>query len=155
MPGFRALGAAAIGENRLAADPLTTERGHGQQQKAHRCCLILIRKHLYIIQSRGVVDGHTSLLVPGITGATEPVITGDSITNPLKAGQLFGGDVDYVAGPCSLIAAHRLGGLQVLEPPKPYDLEHLTKGGDRSCQHPGNATESAALMAEFYSALHL
>jgi hypothetical protein len=44
---------------------------------------------------------------------------------------------------------------QVLEPAKPYGLEHSTVGGVQRCQHLSDATESAALMAQDHSALEL
>jgi hypothetical protein len=96
-----------------------------------------------------------SFLVTGTTGTPNPAISGDPVTDPFKAGQLFGVDVDHVARLCPLVAAHRFGGLQVLEPAKPYGLEHPANGGERSCQHPGNATEGAPLMAEVNGALQL
>jgi len=77
------------------------------------------------------------------------------VTDTLQAGQLFGVGMDHVAGPCPLIEAHRLSRLQILEPAKPYGREQPTNGGERSCQHPGNATESAALMAEINGVLQL
>jgi len=142
-------------EHPPAADALSNEPDHGPQQKAHRGCLLLIRQQLDVSQSRGVVDGHMSFLVAGTMGAAKPAITGDPVTDPFKASQLFGVDVDHVAGLCPLVAAHRLCRLQVLEPAKPYGLEHPANGGERSCQHPGNTTEGAALMTEVHSALQL
>jgi hypothetical protein len=43
-------------------------------------------------------------------------ITGDLVIQPLKAGKLFGVDVDHVSGLSSLVAAHRIFWLQVPEP---------------------------------------
>jgi len=95
------------------------------------------------------------LLITRATGGAQAAIPGDTDANPVKASQLFGVDVDHVAGLCPLVAAHWLGGLQVLEPAKPYGFEHSANGGERRCQPPGNTTESAALMAEVHSALQL
>ena len=77
------------------------------QQKTHGGCLLLVRQHFDVSQSCGVVEGHMNFLVPGTTGAAKPAITGDPVTNPVKAGQLFGVDVDHVAGPCPLAALAR------------------------------------------------
>jgi len=104
-----------------------------------------------------------SFLVTHTTGGAQAAISGDPVTEPFKAGQLLllrrslrlGVDVDHVAGLCPLVAAHRLCRLQVLEPAKPYGLEDPANGGERSCQHPGNATEREPLMAEVHSALQL
>jgi len=96
-----------------------------------------------------------SFLVTRTTGGAQAAISGDPVTDPFKAGQLLGIDVDHVAGLCPLVAAHRLGRLQVLEPAKPYGLEHSTHSGERCGQDPGNATERAPLMAQVHSALQL
>jgi hypothetical protein len=96
-----------------------------------------------------------SFLITRTTGATKAAISGDPVTNPLKAGELFGVDVDHVAWLCPLVAGHRLCRLQVLESAETQGLEYPTKGGERSCQHPGNTTEDAPLMAELHSALQL
>jgi hypothetical protein len=96
-----------------------------------------------------------SFLLTGTTGGAEPAITSDPVTTPLKANDLFGTDVDHVAGLCSLVPAHRLCRLQVLEPSKLYGLEHSAHGGERRRQHPGHSSERAALMAEVNGALQL
>jgi hypothetical protein len=103
------------------------------------------------------------LLVSRTTGGAKAAITGDLVTNPLKAGQLLllrrslrlGVDVDHVARPGPLIAAHWLCRLQVLEPAETQGLEHSAHSGERCGQDPGNATERAALMAQIYSVLQL
>jgi hypothetical protein len=117
--------------------------------------LLLIRQHLDVSQSCGVVDGHMSFLVTDTTGAAKPAISGDPVTDPFKAGQLFGVDVDHVARLCPLVAAHQLSGLQVLESAETQGLEHSAHSGERCSQDPGNATEGAALMAEVNGALQL
>jgi len=94
-------------------------------------------------------------LVTGTTGATKPAISGDQVTNPLKAGQLFGVDVDHVAGPCPLVAAHWLSRLQVLESAETLGLEHPAHSGEVRGQDPGNTTEREALMAKIHSALQM
>jgi hypothetical protein len=40
-----------------------------------------------------------SFLLPGTTGVAKPVISGDPVTDPFKAGLLFGVVVDHVAEP--------------------------------------------------------
>ena len=77
------------------------------------------------------------------------------MTDPFKAGQLFGVDVDHVAGPCPLVAPHWLSRLQVLEPAETQGFEHPAHGGERRRQHPGHSSERATLMAEVHSALQL
>lgn len=77
------------------------------------------------------------------------------MTHSLKASHLFGIDVDDVAGLGLLVAAYRLGGLQVLDPAKPYCLEHSTNGGERRWQQLDDATERTALMTELDEALQL
>ena len=94
---FSEVGAAIFGDNPLAADPLVIESSHGHQQKAHRDCLLLIRQHLDVSHSCVAVDGHMSFFVTGTMGGAQAAITGDPLTEPLKAGELFGVDVDCVA----------------------------------------------------------
>ena len=43
-------------------------------------------------------------------------IPGDPVTNPFKAGELFGDDVDQFARSGELVPTHPLDWLQVLEP---------------------------------------
>jgi hypothetical protein len=125
--------------------------------------LLLIRQHLDVSQPCGVVDRDVGLLVTRTTGAPKPAISGDPVTDPLKAGQLLllrrslrlGIDVDHVAGLCPLVPAYRLGWLQVLKPSKPYGLEHSANGGERRRQHPGHSSERAALMAQVRGVLQL
>jgi len=47
----------------------------------------------------------------------------NAMADPLKAGQLFGVDVDHVAGLGPLVPAHSLFGLQVLEATQPLGFE--------------------------------
>jgi hypothetical protein len=77
------------------------------------------------------------------------------VPHPLKAGELFGVDVDHVARSGPLVAAHWLCRLQVLEPAETQGLEHPANGGKRRRQHPGHSSERAALMAEVNGVLQL
>ena len=95
------------------------------------------------------------LLITRTTGGAQAAISADPVTDPFKAGQLFGVEVDHVAGLCPLVAAHRLCGLQVLESAETQGLAHSAHSGERCSQDPGNATEGAALMAEGNGALQL
>jgi hypothetical protein len=95
------------------------------------------------------------ILVPGTRRTAEPAITGDPVTYTLKAGQLFGIDVGHVAGPCPLITAKRLDGLQVHEWAKPYGVDHHAIGGERPRQHPCQSSEPAPLMGELIGAFQL
>jgi hypothetical protein len=77
------------------------------------------------------------------------------VTHSLKASELLGIDVNHVARPRPLITAYRLSWLQVLESAEAQGLEHPTDGGEWRRQHPGDATQGAALMAEVNGALQL
>jgi len=96
-----------------------------------------------------------SLLVARTTGRAQAPIIGDPVTHSLKASQLFGIDVDHVAGSGPLVAAQRLGWLQVLEPAKPYGLEHSANGGELFRKQPGDASEGAELMTQLNRVLQL
>jgi hypothetical protein len=83
-------------------------------------------------------------------------ITGDALTDPLKARQLslirrslrLGVDVDHVAGLRSLVPADWLCGLQVSQTPEPNGYEPTANGGQRCCQVFGDATHGAAFMVQ-------
>ena len=102
-------------------------------------------------------------LIARATAGSQTPITSESVPDALKARQLLlrrrilrlGVDVDHVAGLGPLIAANWLGGLQIHEPAEAQDLEHPAHGGERCSEHPGNATESTALMPEVNSVLQL
>ena len=96
-----------------------------------------------------------SFFITRTTGGALASISGNPVTDALKAGELFGVDVDHVAWPFPLVATYRLGGLQVLEPAETQGLEHPANGGKRRRQNPGHSSERAALMAEVNSALQL
>ena len=51
-------------------------------------------------------------------------IAGDAVANPLKSPQFLDVDVDHVARVLTLITAHRLGWLDILQPRQPGALEH-------------------------------
>jgi hypothetical protein len=75
-------------------------------------------------------------------------VTGDAAANPFKAGQLFGVDVDHVAGLGSLIPIDCLSRLQVPQAPEPDGLEPTAKSRERRCQVLGVAPHGAALIAQ-------
>ena len=60
--------------------------------------LLLIGRHLDAGQPCGVIYSDMSFLITGSRGAALAAINSDVITNLLKAGQLFGVDMDHVAG---------------------------------------------------------
>jgi hypothetical protein len=111
-----------------AGHSLAVEPGHSSHQKTHRRCLLLIRQHLDVGQSRGVTHGHVGLLVASPRRAAFTTITGDAVTDPLKARQLFGVDMDHVAGLRPLVPADWLFGLQVPQTPEPNGFEPTANG---------------------------
>lgn len=105
------MGAAVFGENAPKANALAIEPSHGPQQKVHFLRLLFIRQHLDISQSRGVVDGPMNFVHNPRHGRTLATISGNPVTDVLKAGELFGIEVDHGAWPCPQVATVRLGGL--------------------------------------------
>jgi hypothetical protein len=73
---------------------------------------------------------------------------GDAVTDPLKADQLFGVDLDHVAGLGPLVPADWLFGLQVSQATKPDVLEPTANSRERRCQVFGDALHCEALMAQ-------
>jgi hypothetical protein len=70
------------------------------------------------------------LIASATTGSQTP-ITSDPVADALKAGQLFGVDMDHVAWLGRLVAANGLGRLQILEPTETQSLEQPSHGGER------------------------
>ena len=74
---------------------------------------------------------------------------------PLETGQLFGVDMDHVAGALPLVALHWLPGLQIPEPAKPQGVHHPPDSGEGRLQGLGNSAERAALVAVIHGLLQL
>jgi len=114
-----------------------------------------MRHHLNLSQSHGIVNGHMNVFITLTTGGALASISGNPLTDAIKAGELFGVNVVHGTWPCPLVATHRLCGLQVLEPVETQGLDHPANGGKRRRQNLGHSSERAALMAEVNCALQL
>jgi hypothetical protein len=125
------VGTSGIRVHPAAGDALAVEPGHSPHQKTHRRGLLLIRQHLDVGQASRVIHGHIGLFIAGTRRAALAAITGDAVTDPLKAGQLFGVDVDHVAGQGPLVPADWFSGLQVLQATKPDGLEPTANSRER------------------------
>jgi hypothetical protein len=87
-------------------------------------------------------------LIARATAGFLTLITIDPVHDALKASQLLGVDMDHVAGHGLLVAANRLGRLQILKPTAAEDLENPTHSGERCRQNQDDAKKRAALMPE-------
>jgi len=87
-----------VAHHPAALDPLAVEPGDSTAEKADHRRLLLICEHLDVDQPCGVVDSDMDLVVANTSGAALLPIAGDPVTHSLKASQLFGIDVDHVAG---------------------------------------------------------
>lgn len=70
----------------------------------------------------------------------------DAVTDPLRARQLFGVDVDHVARSSPLVPAHRKLWFQILELSQTQTLHKPSNGGKGSHEGLGDTTWRAALM---------
>ncbi len=145
LPG--AVGAAIVGENPAAGDPLAVEPRHSTHQETHGHGLLLVRQHLDVGHAGGVIHGHMGLLVACTRRADLVAITGDAVANSPKAGQLFGVDMDHVAELSQLVPANRILELQASQANEPDALEPTANGRERRYQVVGDATHGATLMA--------
>jgi hypothetical protein len=82
-------------------------------------------------------------------------IPGDPVAHTLETDQLFGGDVDHVAGALPLVALHWLLGLQVPESAKPQGVHHPPDSGEGRLEGLGDSAERAALVALIHGLLQL
>jgi hypothetical protein len=143
-----AVSTAVIGEHPAAGDALAVEPGHCPHQETHRRGLLFVRQHLDVSQLRGVIHSHMGLLIASTRRAALAAVTGDAVANPFQADQLFGVDVDHVAGLGPLIPAASLSGLQVPQAPDPDGLEPTANSRERCCQVLGDAPHGASLTAQ-------
>jgi hypothetical protein len=95
------------------------------------------------------------LLGTSPTGAALTAVAGDPVADPLKAGQLFGVDMDHVAWLLPLVPLHRSLGLQVPQTAESKELHHPSYGRQGSAKGPGDPPEGAALVPEVQGVLQL
>ncbi len=81
-------------------------------------------------------------------GALPRAFTGDAAADVLELAELLDVEVDQFAGMSPLVADHRAGRLDVLEPRQPGALEHPVDGGRRNADLTGNMTAGEALPPE-------
>lgn len=83
----------------------------------------------------GVINRHVGLLMAGTTGGAQAPIAGDPVPHLAEPSHLFGVDVDHLAGPLPLVAAHWWSGLQVPETAQAERLERCPHGGEGACSY--------------------
>jgi hypothetical protein len=124
--------------------------------ETHRRGLLLIKQHHPDVgQPRGNIHSHMGLLISSPRGAAFTTITGDALTYPLRLGQLYGVDVDLVAGLRRLGPTDWLSGLQVSQATKSYDYEPTPYSGEGCYQLISDAPHRATLMAQSSGLLQL
>ena len=73
-------------------------------------------------------------LPAGAARASLSAIAGDAVANGLETAELLDVDVDQLARPLALVAAHRLGRLEVAEPVEAPALQDAADGGWREAE---------------------
>lgn len=74
--------------------------------------------------ARGVVDTDMyELQADATTVGPAGAVTGDAVADAIEPAELLDTDVDELAGMLALVAADRLGGLQVAHPADPQTLQ--------------------------------
>ena len=80
-------------------------------------------------------------------------IAGDAVADALESAELLDVDVDHLAGMLALVAAHRLGRLDVLQPRQPGAPQHPADGGGRDADLHGDVLAGQPLAAQGDDAL--
>src|SRR5688572_30322881 len=65
-------------------------------------------------------------------------IAADAMAHRLEAAEFFDVDVDHLAGPCTFVAVHGLGGFQCIDPVEAKPLEDAADGGWREIEFGGD-----------------
>lgn len=101
----------------------------------------------------GIVDADMDELPADATGpALAGALAGDAVACAIEPAQLLDVDVDQFAGMFALIAAHRLGRFQGLEPVQAQPLEDTADGRRRDARCDGNCLAGQALTAQGFDA---
>jgi len=111
---------------------MAVEPGHSTAQEADRCGLLLVGEHLDVGQSGGIVDRNVHTVVADAGRAALPPVTGDSVADLAKTGELFDVDMDQVSGMLPLVALHWRFGFEISQPPETKEVEHPGHGGEGS-----------------------
>lgn len=90
------VGGAVVAHHAAARPAPANEPGNGTAEKADHRWLLLIRQHLEVRQSGGVVDGDMDLVVADLVGAPQLAITGDAVAHLLEPRR--GLDIDLESG---------------------------------------------------------
>ena len=116
-------------------------------RKATALSLFLVGQDLREGDARGIVDADVDELPADAAAscALAGAIAGDAMADALEAAELLDVDVDHLAGMLALVAAHRFGRLDVLQPRQSGTLEHPADGGRRDADLTGDVLAGQAL----------
>lgn len=122
---------AVVGHHPLDPDAALLEPAERPHEEAGGGGAPLVRQHLHVGEPGGIVDGDMEEVVAGAFACSPPVAS-DAVADPLEAGELLDVEMQELARPLALIAAHRRGLVQALEASEPAPLQ---PGGDSgACQ---------------------
>ncbi len=129
--------------------------GDGSREEGDRALLSLVGQDLGKGDARGIVDGHMDVLPSDAAGVglARPV-AGDAMADPRKAAELLDVDMDHVARRLVLVAADRLGRVQVLQARQAGALQDPADGGRRDTDLAGDVLAREALAPEADDPLH-
>ena len=99
-------------------------------KKADHRWLLLVRQHLGVRQSRGVVDGNMDFVVADAVGAALLPVAVDAVPQLAEPGQGFHVDLDQVAWPVPFVTLHRGFVLQVSQTAHTQTAETSGDGGE-------------------------
>ena len=130
-PRLGAVSTAIDREHPAARDSLAAKPGHGSDQNASSCCLLLIGQNLGIGKPCRIVDCDVGLFVAHTARTPQAPISHDPVADAFKPSQLFDVDMNRVAGLVPLVSAYRHRLLLLFERSQAHGLEGSPHGGER------------------------
>jgi hypothetical protein len=149
------IGGAVVAHHPLGIDSLAVEPGNGPAEQADDRWLLLIRQHLGIGETSGVINGHVDLVVTGAIGATLLAVAGDPVPHLAEPGQSLDVDVNQVTGPLPFVALHRRFGLQIPLASETQAAKSPGESGEGSPEQAGDVPKMQTLVTQIHRVLQL
>src|SRR5271157_185020 len=136
-----------VGEDTTDADAEAGVVGDGSAQEGHGGGSALIGEEAAESDTGMVVDGDVQHLPAGAAGFVAG-IAGETVSGFGDTGQLFGVEMEEIAGMRVFVAAHGQGGLQVAGAAEAVTAQDTTDGGAAQAGGLGNAHAGPTLAAQ-------
>jgi len=143
----RTVGGAVVGHDAGDRDPKGLEVIEGAREEGSGGFLALIGQDFGVGQARMVVDAYVGNLEAGAVGALL-MGAGNARADAMEAAELFGVEMEQVAGRGVLVALGRWRGVQCAQPGQPGPLEQAAYGGEAECELGGDVLHQEALAAQ-------